>query len=222
MNVSELKARKGESVESAWKRLLSWVASLHVIPNKKVRIKVGKHGTNIIVHHRNKFRYPFPVSKSGANIKVGLGTINDAVPVIEKIRIDNKDEAGKDLKTEWPTIKMNKTLVGKDGSSYICLKVDPAGKGMQGGISGMTSKLSGGKPPEIVQCATPKPSVPDGFGYQPLAMLWMAEDKVTVNQIFQVTHHNLKYDYTEREVTAEELLADPTRRKVSRHIFAPR
>ena len=212
MNIAQLKTRKGEPVAVAWKRLLRWVESLKIVPDDRLEVRHGKHGLIVRVRDSHMFHHPFRISAGQSEVRVSAGTVDDIVPEIEGRRIDNRTKTGEMEKDkEAPVLKIDGSKSGEDGTCYVSLRVKP----------GQTPDVPDAEPPEIVQ--TEKASGPkDGYGYQPLALLWMSEDRKTIDAAFQITHHNMRYAFQERRPSEKELKDNPAAVAIGRHLFFPR
>lgn len=215
MTANEIKVRRGEPVESAWRRLVAWVESLRIVPNERLMVRHTPQGVIIKIMDDQKFRHPFRVSAGVNHVIVSPGTVNDIVPVIAekagKRRIDNRDKAGKlENGKSAPMLKIDTKKAAKDGSLYVSLKVKP-------------TETLGESPDdaEIVQTETAKgPS--DGNGYQPLALLWLSVDRRTIEKVFQITNHNVKHNYKEVAPSSAALADNPNAESITRHVFSPR
>ena len=225
MTVRELKVRKGEKVRDAWDRLVRWFESLKVVPDDQIDVRITRHGTIVRVRDSHVFRHPFRVMASGSSVRVSPGTVNDLVPVItesgEKRRIDNRDKDGnRETGKDYPALKLDLKKASKDGRIYISLKVKQS---VSGGVSGVKENKAGeqvSENVEIVQTDSAKGPL-DSFGYYPLAFLWLTADRSAIDEVFQIVHHNLRYDFQERRPSEEDLKKDPDAKAVGRHLFTP-
>jgi hypothetical protein len=216
MNLREIQVRKGEPVKAAWERLLKWLPSLKVEPDDGITIRETPHGTIVRVADSKMFRHPFRVSVGSKSVKIASGTINDEVPVMAtakegKRRIDNRDKDGKrETDKAPPELPLDLAKASDDGRIYVSLKYQTP----------PTEKGAEARPPEIVQTADAKGPV-DGFGYYPLAFLWLSTDRKSVDEVFQIVHHNLRCTYQERRPSAEDLKKDPETKPIGRYVFYP-
>lgn len=208
----EIKVRPGEPIIPAWERLVKWVASLRVIPSPDFNARLTPHGTVIRVRKGQKFRHPFRVVASGSMALVSEGILNDLVPTIlengKKRRIDNRDASGVlDRNNTAPRLNLDFSKASKDGRIYISIRY---------------TLKSGEKDAEaeIVQTDSAKGPV-DGRGYYALAMLFLTEDRKSIERTFQITHHNLRVTFQERTPSAEDLEKSPTAKPIGRYIFYP-
>lgn len=216
MNVAELKVRKGEPIAAGWARLVKWVETLKIIPDDRIEIRLSKHGTIVRVRDTATFRHPFRVIASGKTVRVSSGIINDEVPLMkedkgEKRRIDNRDKDGaRETKKSPPAMKLDLAKADKQGRIYISIKQKAPPK----------DKKEKPVPPEIVQTDSAKGPV-DGFGYYPLAVIHLTKDRKSIEQTFQVVHHNLRFTFQEKNPTPEELKTNPAAKPIGRFIFFP-
>jgi hypothetical protein len=219
MRTHELKVRKGEKVRDAWERLVRWVESLKIVPDKDIDVRVTPHGTIVRVRHDRIWRHPFRVMVGGQEAVITAGTVNGIVPVVSengiKRRIDNRDKNGeRESEKEAPRLKLDLKRASKDGRIFISLRVKNAVGVKENAAGEATSEDI-----EIVQTDSAK-GPPDGHGYYPLAMLYLTKEG-GVEQVFQIVHHNLRHDFQERNPSAEELKVDPEKKPVGRHLFFP-
>ena len=225
MTARELKVRKGEKVRDAWERLVRWVESLKIVPDKDIDVRVTPHGTIVRVRHDRLYRHPFRVMVGGQEAIITAGTVNGIVPVVSesgsKRRIDNRDKDGaRETEKEAPRLKLDLGKASKDGRIFISLRVKPSASG---GISGVMENKSGedtSEDIEIVQTDSAKGPL-DGHGYYPLAMLHLTKDRGGVEQVFQIVHHNMRYAFQERNPSEGELKENPELKSVGRHLFIP-
>ncbi len=225
MTTHDLKVRKGEKVRDAWERLVRWVESLKIVPDDGIDVRVTRHGTIVRVRDQQTFRHPFKVKVSGTSVLVSPGTVNDLIPVITengtKRRIDNRDKDGnRETGKDYPALRLDPKKSSKDGRIYISLKVKPT---ISGGISGVEENKAGeqvSENVEIVQTDSAKGPL-DGFGYYPLAFLRASTDDSSIEEVFQIVHHNIRYEFQERRPSAEDLKKDPNAKAVGRHLFIP-
>jgi hypothetical protein len=224
MNTRDIKARKGEPVAEAWKRLVAWVESLHIVPDNEIDVLQTPHGTVVRLRHDRMWRHPFRVMAGGGEVYVTPGTVNGITPVISspdgRRRIDNRDKDGNRLEKEHPKLKLDMKGGDKEGRLYICIKVKPTA---DGGVSGVVENKAGeqvSEEIEIVQTDSAKGKL-DGHGYYPLAMLRLSKDRKSVEEVFQITHHNMRYAFQERNPSDGELKENPNAKKVGRHLFIP-
>lgn len=225
MTTHDLKVRKGEKVRDAWERLVRWVESLKIVPDDGIDVRVTRHGTIVRVRDQQTFRHPFKVMVSGSTVRVSPGTVNDLIPVITengtKRRIDNRDKDGnRETNKDYPALRLDPKKASKDGRIYISLKVKQS---VSGGVSGVAQNKAGeqvSENVEIVQTDSAKGPL-DGFGYYPLAFLRASGDGSSVEEVFQIVHHNIRYEFQERRPSAEDLKKDPNAKAVGRHLFIP-
>ena len=217
MNVAELKVRKGEPVIDGWKRLVKWVETLKIVPDDRIEIRLSKHGTIVRVRDTATFRHPFRVITSGRDlVQVSTGTCEDLVPEIKtekdgKRRIDNRDKDGKRVEGKNPPeLKLQISKADNEGRIYISIKQKAAPK----------DKKEKPEPPEIVQTDSAKGPV-DGFGYYPLGVIHLTKDRQSIEQTFQVVHHNLRFTFQEKNPTPEELKTNPDAKPLGRFVFFP-
>ena len=225
MTTHDLKVRKGEKVRDAWERLVRWVESLKIVPDDGIDVRVTRHGTIVRVRDHQLFRHPFRVMVSGSSVRVAPGTVNDLIPVITengtKRRIDNRDKDGnRETGKDYPALRLDPKKASKDGRIYISLKVKQS---VRGGVSGVEENKAGeqvSENVEIVQTDSAKGPL-DGFGYYPLAFLRASTDGSSIEEVFQIGHHNIRYEFQERRPSAEDLKKDPKAKAVGRHLFIP-
>jgi hypothetical protein len=172
MTARELKVRKGEKVRDAWERLVRWVESLKIVPDKDIDVRVTPHGTIVRVRHDRLFRHPFRVMVGGQEAIITAGTVNGIVPVViesgTKRRIDNRDKDGaRETEKEAPRLKLDLGKASKDGRIFISLRVKQSV-----GIRENRAGESASEDIEIVQTDSAKGPL-DGHGYYPLAMLYL-------------------------------------------------
>jgi len=216
MNVAELKVRKGEPIAAGWARLVKWVETLKIIPDDRIEIRLSKHGTIVRVRDSATFRHPFRIIASDKTVRVASGTINDEVPEMKdekdgKRRIDNRDKDGaRETKKSAPAMKLDLGKADKEGRIYISIKQKAAPK----------DKKEKPEPPEIVQTDSAKGPV-DGFGYYPLGVIHLTQDRKSIEQTFQVVHHNLRFTFQEKNPTPEELKTNPDAKPLGRFVFFP-
>lgn len=226
MDASQLKVKKGENIRKAWERLVLWVESLKVIPNPDITYRISPQGIIIRVNKDALWRHPWRVGADSRVAKVSPGTVNGVVPNIRDggtlRRIDNRDKTGRlESDKQPPMLTLDLSKASKEGSIFICLKVKPSvsAKGFVIAEDEKTKALSSDTL-EIVQTDSntgPK----DGNSYYPLAVLRLAADKKSVEAVFQIAHHNLRYTFQERNATEDELKDDPKTKKIGRGIFYP-
>jgi len=225
MTTHDLKVRKGEKVRDAWERLVRWVESLKIVPDDGIDVRVTRHGTIVRVRDLQTFRHPFKVKVSGTSVRVSPGTVNDLIPVITesgtKRRIDNRDKDGmRETGKDYPALRLDPKKASKDARIYISLKVKPT---ISGGVSGVEENKAGeqvSENVEIVQTDSAKGPL-DGFGYYPLAFLRASSDGASIEEVFQIVHHNIRYEFQERRPTEDELKKNPDVKPVGRHLFSP-
>jgi hypothetical protein len=153
------------------------------------------------------------------------GTVNDLIPVItengQKRRIDNRDKDGnRETGKDYPALKLDPKKASKDGRIYISLK---AKQSVSGGISGVSENKAGeqvSENVEIVQTDSAKGPL-DGFGYYPLAFLRSSSDGGSIEEVFQIVHHNIRYEFQERRPNEADLKKDPDAKAAGRHLFIP-
>lgn len=225
MTTHDLKVRKGEKVRDAWERLVRWVESLKIVPDDGIDVRVTRHGTIVRVRDQQTFRHPFKVMVSGSTVRVSPGTVNDLIPAITengtKRRIDSRDKDGnRETDKDYPALRLDPKKASKDGRIYISLKVKQS---VSGGISGVEENKAGeqvSENVEIVQTDSAKGPL-DGFGYYPLAFLRASNDGSSIEEVFQIVHHNIRYEFQERRPSAEDLKKDPNAKAIGRHLFIP-
>lgn len=228
MNSDQIKVRSGEPVEDAWKRLVAWVESLKIIRHPSYRVKeIAGGGIQITSTQVTQFSHPFYTSAGFTGISVSSGLVNHLVPLMKdhssgKLkRLDNRDEKGKPITNENPPmLELDLSKSSDDGRIFVLVRVEPLKKNAKGVAAQLTAKDI-----TIVQGVNPdgssKAGTKDGAGYYPLAMIYLSQDRASIGQVFQITHHNLLYRFQERNATAEELLEAPKEKTVGRHIFRP-
>jgi len=225
MTTRDLKVRRGEKVRDAWERLVRWVDSLKVVPDDGIDVRVTPHGTIVRVRDRDIFRHPFRLMVSGTSARVTPGTVNDLVPIITenatKRRIDNRDKDGnRESGKDYPALKLDLNKASKDGRIYVSLKVKQT---VSGGISGVQESMAGEQVSdnvEIVQTDSAKGPL-DGAGYYPLAFLRASADRSSIDEVFQIVHHNIRYEFQERRPSEADLKKDPNAKAIGRHLFIP-
>ena len=225
MTSRELKVRKGEKVRDAWERLVRWVDSLKVVPDDGIDVRITPHGTIVRVRDHQMFRHPSRVMVSGSSVRVSPGTVNELIPVItesgQKRRIDNRDKDGsRETGKDYPALKLDLKKASKDGRIYISLRIKQS---LSGGISGVEENKAGeqvSENVEIVQTDSAKGPL-DGFGYYPLAFLRASSDGGSIEEVFQIVHHNIRYEFQERRPSEAELKKDPDAKSTGRHLFIP-
>lgn len=220
MDARKIKVRAGESVFDAWNRLVDWVESLKIQTTPDILIAETTNGLDIKVVESVTFSHPFLTMASINYAGVSPGTVNGFVPMIRDfsqkklVRIDGRDKDGKLTTGFFPRMEIDAKKASKDGRIYICVKVK-------------AEKAANGKPAElknesleIVQ--TDSPTGPkDQNGYYPIAMIYLTADMNAVQNVFQITHHNLRYAYQERKASDDELKAAPLEKTIGRHVFYP-
>lgn len=225
MTTHDLKVRKGEKVRDAWERLVRWVDSLKIVPGDGIDVRITRHGTIVRVRDHQTFRHPFRVMVSGTTVLVSPGTVNDLIPVItengQKRRIDNRDKDGnRESGKDYPALKLDPKKASNDGRIYISLKVKPS---VSGGVSGVKENKAGeqvSENVEIVQTDSAK-GLLDGFGYYPLAFLRASVDGSSIEEVFQIVHHNIRFEFQERRPSEDDLKKNPNAKAVGRHLFIP-
>lgn len=225
MTTHDLKVRKGEKVRDAWERLVRWVDSLKVIPVDGIDVRITRHGTIVRVRDDQTFRHPFKVKVSGTTVLVSPGTVNDLIPVItengQKRRIDNRDkDSNRETNKDYPALKLEAKKASKDGRIYISIKVKQS---VSGGISGVKEDKAREQVSdnvEIVQTDSAKGPI-DGFGYYPLAFLRASSEGGSIEEVFQIVHHNIRYEFQERRPTEDDLKKNPEAKAIGRHLFIP-
>lgn len=225
MTTRDFKVRKGDKVRDAWNRLVRWVESLKVIPDADIDVRMTPHGTIVRVRDHHMFRHPFRVMASGSVVRVTPGTVNDIIPVItqsgKKRRIDNRDKAGnRETAEDFPELKLDTKKASKDGRIYISLRIKQS---VSGGISGVEENKAGesvSDDVEIVQTDSAK-GPRDGFGYYPLAFLRASADGESIEDVFQIVHHNIRYEFQARFPSEADLKKDPKAQAAGRHLFIP-
>ena len=94
---------------------------------------------------------------------------------------------------------------------------------VSGGISGVKENKAGEQVSdnvEIVQTDSAKGPL-DGFGYYPLAFLRASSDGGSIEEVFQIVHHNIRYEFQERRPSEADLKKDPNAKAAGRHLFIP-
>lgn len=218
MKANEIKVRSGDPIAPAWDRLVKWVESIKVIPCEGVRVSETLNGTVIsVVNKPQKFKSPFKVDVSYSNgfywASIRPGIVNGDFPYIKDDlsksgwrRIDNRDDKGMKYKPErnTPMMKIDLNESSDSGVLYISLRVKP---NKAGTIVKPKDSL------RIVQAKDSK-GPKDGAGYYPLAMVYVSESKKTVEETFQIVHHNMRHVYQER-------LSDKGKPIGNRNLFFP-
>lgn len=226
MDSFKIKVRKGDSLGEAWQRLIAWVESLKIIPNDDVTIKYTPHGTVIRVHKKDQWLHPWRVSANDKSVHVSTGTVNGIVPFVKNekgkwVQMDNYigGEYQYTAPTTWFDFEIGKH---KKGLSYIMLKVKHSVS-----AGGFEVKANGDTGEVIVNDDVLRIVQEDSYvgpkdgkhAYYPLAMVRI-HDKV-VQEVFQIAHHNLAFNFQERDATKVELEKDPNKKKIGRAIFHP-
>ena len=225
MNTLHLRARRGESVRQKWDRLVLWVASLKVIAPPDALVKMTKHGTIVRLRRKDRFNHPWRVSADSLTAAISTGRVNGVVPSIREKgklrRMDNRKANGElDLENVAPVLTLNLKDASKDGEIFISLKVKPSlsAEGFEITVDEDTEEPSSDAV-EIVQ--TSSASGPrDGHSYYPLAVLHLASDGKSVEKVFPIAHHNLRFTFQERNATEKEIEAG-SETKIGRGIFYP-
>jgi hypothetical protein len=225
MDSFRIKVRKGDSLGEAWKRLVEWVESLRIIPNDDVTIKYTPNGTLIKVHKKDQWLHPWRVSVDDKFVKVTTGTVNGIVPFIKTdgkwVQMDNY--IGGEYQYKKPTPVMDFDVnKHKKGLSYILLKVKHSASagGFEVSADGETGEVI--VKDDVLRIVQEDSYVgpKDGkHAYYPLAMV-RVHDRV-VQDMFQIAHHNLGFNFQERDATKVELEKDPDKKKIGRAIFHP-
>ena len=226
MNTSKLRIRKGENVRDAWERLVWWVDSLKIVDHPDVSFRYTPHGVIVRPNKLDRWAHPWRVGASAELAAIGDGMVNGIVPNINGreglVRMDNRDKAGVlQRDRSRPNLELSKSKVGDDGATYISLRVKPSISAQ--GFEVQTDPISGkssSEDVEIVQMDSAT-GARDGYVYYPLAMIYFSEDKKSVEDIFQIVHHNLRFTFQERNATEVELSEDPERTRIGQGIFYP-
>jgi hypothetical protein len=212
MDIKEIKVQKGERIQTAWERLVRWVDTLKVVPGEGVKVRETPKGTIVtVLKKRQAYSHPFKVGASEASASVRAGTVNGQTPYILDVttknwrRIDNRDDDGNKFDEEKPAPAMKLDLKNQEGGKfYISLRVKPNDAGT---IKDPKTDL------RIVQTPTAE-GLKDGAGYYPLALCYLNASATTVEETFQIVHHNMRYLYQARKSTEGETTGN-------RHLFFP-
>lgn len=148
-----LTVRVGELVVPAWRRLVSALRQLQILPG--VGVLLTRTPDGVIVNLRSAvqgFTGSFPVSLRGTAVEIGDGYVNGDVP-----QIDGKPIIPTDGKPR-PTLPLKEDAFDATGRSWICIQkvVTPDGK---------PTSLS------IVQAAHPFRTTDPLAGRHPIAVL---------------------------------------------------
>ncbi len=220
MNSQRIKVKAGESVFDAWNRLVDWVESLKFPSSPDILISETTKGLDIKVLESIAFSHPFLAMASLSYAGVSPGTVNGFVPMMKDfsqkklVRIDGRGSDGKLTTGFFPRMEIDPKKSSKDGRIYLCVRVkfEKTAEGKQAELKNESL--------EIVQTDSPE-GPKDGNGYYPLAMIYLTYNRDSVENVFQITHHNLRYAYQERNATDDELKAAPNEKTIGRHVFYP-
>jgi hypothetical protein len=214
MNIEQVKVRNGESIQTAWDRLVRWVGSLKVQHNDMISVNETPNGTIVKVRREPKtYNHPFKVYGNKEVIKVSAGMVNGTVPFINDIgektwrRIDNRDDGGGKYDPQKPTPAMKLDAGEIEGNkTYIGIEVKSSKSGT---IENPKEDL------RIIQSS--KPEGPGGGsqkGYYPIALLYFDEKSGEIDQKFQITHHNIRYIKQAKESENKKIVGN-------QHLFFP-
>jgi hypothetical protein len=212
MDIKEIRAQKGEKIQTAWARLVRWAETLKVTQGEGIKVRETPKGTIVsFIQNREPYNHPFKVGASEEAASVRAGTVNGQTPYILDIdskdwrRIDNRDDEGNKFKDEKPTPSMKLDLKKHEGGKfYLSLRVKPNDAGT---IKEPKDDL------RIVQTKTADGDK-DGAGYYPLALFYLNAAATAVEESFQIVHHNMRYLYQARKSTEGETTGN-------RHLFFP-
>lgn len=138
------------------------------------------------------------------------------------MRIDGRDDKGALIVGGvTPVLPLDIKKASKLGEIFISIKIKPSESagGFEIKEDEKTKALSSDDL-EIVQTDSHR-GPKDGHSYYPIAIIHLSSDRKSVDDVFQVVHHNLRYTFQERNASAAELEEDPTTPKIGRGIFYP-
>lgn len=195
MKLDDLKVRRGDPIEPFVKRLLTELPILlRYFTGRGVRFSRTPDGIIVTADVRSKsWNHPFRVSVSGNLATVGAGVVNNLVPQIKRVGIDGLDFSGKTV--PLPSLKLTERP-NSELRSWICVQVRvdmKSGTMSDADLDALTIVHA-----RTLDQAAQEGGFPDsgsGLGLQPLAMLVWSQDRQTVAQVFQITHHNLQHRF---------------------------
>jgi hypothetical protein len=94
MNWARLQARAGELIRPKWRELLRWARSMKFKPGPGILWRQTPDGVLVWAKPAKRKRTPFGVSITTDGFRVGPGTLDGGVPVIDGVTLDGRDESG--------------------------------------------------------------------------------------------------------------------------------
>jgi len=205
-NPRALEPKLGTPVLPWWRRFVRWAESLPVIVGPNVRVTRTPLGMKVMVRTSNPVRTPFRVSRSGLDLRISVGTVDGEVPWIAldrsglrgNVRLDG--DRGPDLdpapvsQVAFRLTADDAPAMDSDGRSYLVIAAhlqrmrDSALASP--GLSAETLRLEHHR--DLSPTARNLARANSGAAYHPLAVLYWSPDRITIERIGQVTHHNLQ------------------------------
>ncbi len=228
------KSRLGEPVSLAFKRLQR---SMDLNPPRLVSAPsinrtITPQGTLVKLFKQDFWDHPFRVAANDSYFSVSAGTVNGIIPYIksatggEFLRLNGYNQKGEfDYETtSLPVGTMDMSKINDDGGLYILVRVK---RNKTTGDFGTKIDEEKGTTtnPEDLQIVLekefegPVAGENDEFGYHPLGFVQFSDDKLSVLTVLQVTHFNLRYSFQDRRATLAEIIDNPKRLTIGRHVF---
>jgi hypothetical protein len=177
--------------------------------------------------------HPFRVSANIEYVSVSPGTVNGVVPYINStqggfLRLNGLDANGKfDYANGLPYAKLDMGKVNDDGGIYVMVRTK-RNKSLNSFGTKIDKEGNVTVQPEdlqIVQESEFEGPTASGeaneFGYHPIGFIQLDANRQGILAVSQVCHFNLKYAFQDRRATLAEIVDNPTRLTIGRHVFFP-
>lgn len=193
MKLEDLKVSRGESVPAFLEKLKRWARTHRLLPGPGISFTVAPGlGTWVRADvDRGSWSHPFQCALAADAVSVAKGTVNNIIPRIGEVRIDGRDENGKEVTA--PQVKLKGARPNRDLRSWICLQVKVNLKTRQIDTKDKTAVT-------MIHTADYDPNARgkgviddgSGTGWQPVAeLIWNASG--IVQRVEAVAHFNQRH-----------------------------
>lgn len=179
--------KRGDSILSAWQKLLAWVETTRVIAGPGQRIHVTPTGTRVYVEDPSRqWAHPWRVHVTSGEASIEAGNVNGEPVMLNGLTLDGFNED--DVQVTPPRLKVKGVKAGK---TWICLKVTTKeGVIVADDPNALTVVEVSSLDPRLIEGGSPDK---DGVGLHVLAFIRWRESKPL--KVVQNTHFDLQHRF---------------------------
>lgn len=192
MNLDDLIVKRGDPVLPAWRRLLEWVRGLKIIAGPGIRLNMTPQGVVATLEREvPPWQHPWKTS-AGDVANIRAGTVRGITARVKDLggklrRLDGRDSDGALSDDGLPQMEVDFNLHDERGRAWLVVRLKI---GEDGGLDP--------DDPEAV-IVEQVDEIPEGA--HAVALIQFDESRSTVEEVFQISHHNLDFAVSEDQET---------------------